>query len=349
LFDINNILRENIKKTKPYSSARDEYKGNEGVFLDANENPLGSATNEPYNRYPDPLQREVKEHLAIIKKVTPEQIFLGNGSDEAIDLLYRAVCQPGVDNVITLPPTYGMYEVSANINDVKVKEIPLTPDFEIQTDKVLTAVDAHTKIIFVCSPNNPTGNSMKTESIEKILNSFNGIVVIDEAYIDFAPEKTFVTKLNQYPNLVVLQTFSKAWGLAGLRLGIAFASKEIIAVINKIKPPYNVNQYSQLLAMEAMRAVAKKEKMVEEILLQRNNLVKQFSEIKFISKVYPSDANFVLIKTEDGRKVYDFLVNKKIITRDRSKVVLCEDCIRVTVGTKGENELLLKTLKEYKK
>ena len=348
LFDINNILRENIKKTKPYSSARDEYKGTEGVFLDANENPLGSVTKENYNRYPDPLQKEVKNRLGKIKGVNSEQIFLGNGSDEAIDLLFRAVCKPGVDNVITMPPTYGMYEVSANINDVEVKEIPLSADFEIRIENVLTAIDQHTKMIFVCSPNNPTGNCLKQESIETILNRFNGLVVIDEAYIDFAPGKTFVNKLDQYPNLVVLQTFSKAWGMAGLRLGIAYASKEIITVINKIKPPYNINQYTQALALEALDNSSKKDAMVTEILLQRGALIKGFSGIKFITKIYPSDANFVLIKTEDGKKVYDFLVDKKIITRDRSKVTLCEGCIRITVGTKEENELLLKVLKEYK-
>ncbi len=348
LFNLNNILRENIKRTKPYSSARDEYKGNEGVFLDANENALGSVTKENYNRYPDPLQKEVKELLANLKQVKAEQIFLGNGSDEAIDLLYRAVCQPGVDNVITMPPTYGMYEVSANINDVQVKEVPLTADFEIQTEKVLAAIDAHTKMIFVCSPNNPTGNSLQPASIEKILQSFNGIVAIDEAYIDFAANKSFIPKLKQYPNLVVLQTFSKAWGLAALRLGTAYASEEIIAVINKIKPPYNINQLTQELALEALGKVLKKEEMVAEILFQREKLVKQLSEIKFVTKIFPSDANFILIKTADGKKVYDFLIEKKIITRDRSKVTLCEGCIRITIGTKDENELLLKELKSYK-
>jgi histidinol-phosphate aminotransferase len=347
LFNINNILRENIKKTKPYSSARDEYNGNEGIFLDANENTLGSVTKDNYNRYPDPLQHEVKERLAVIKGVKPTQIFFGNGSDEAIDLLYRAVCQPGKDNVITMPPTYGMYEVSANINDVLVKEVPLNPDFEIQTDKVLAAVDAHTKMIFVCSPNNPTGNCLNTESIEKLLKGFNGIVAIDEAYIDFANNKSFLPKLNQYPNLIILQTFSKAWGMAGLRLGTAYASEEIISVLNKIKPPYNINQLTQELALEALGKVLKKEEMVTEILVQRENLVKKLSEIKFVIKVYPSDSNFVLVKTTDGKKVYDYLVSKKIITRDRSKITLCEGCIRITVGTKNENELLLKELKEF--
>ncbi|HSZ24442.1 MAG TPA: histidinol-phosphate transaminase [Cytophagaceae bacterium] len=348
MFTLNTILRENIKKTKPYSSARDEYKGNEGVFLDANENPIGSVTNENYNRYPDPLQHEVKDQLAKIKGVKPSQIFLGNGSDEAIDLLFRAVCVPGSDNVITTPPTYGMYEVSANINDVKVKEVPLTADFEIQTDKVLAAIDSHTKMIFLCSPNNPTGNSMKMEDIEKITNVFQGIVVIDEAYIDFSYTKSFVSKLDKHPNLVILQTFSKAWGLAGLRLGTAYASEEIIAVLNKIKPPYNINQLTQKLALEALANQSKKEKMVSEIILQRDLLLKELSIIPFISKVYPSDANFILIKTEDGEKIYNFLIQKKIITRNRSKITLCEGCIRITVGAREENELLLKELKNYK-
>lgn len=348
MFNLSTLLRDNIKKTKPYSSARDEYKGNEGIFLDANENSYGSVTEDAYNRYPDPLQRDVKEKLSHIKRVKPEQIFLGNGSDEAIDLLYRAVCKPGVDDVITMPPTYGMYEVSANINDIHVTEVLLSPDFEIRTEAVLAAIKPSTKMIFVCSPNNPTGNSMNTDSIEKILESFDGIVVVDEAYIDFSKTPSFISKLDKYPNLVVLQTFSKAWGLAGLRLGTAYASEEIIAVINKIKPPYNINQLTQELALEALSKLLKKEELVSEILFQREKLVNELSKINFIEKIYPSDANFVLMKTADGKKVYDFLVDQKIITRDRSKVSLCEGCIRITVGTKEENERLVKAIKEYK-
>ncbi len=348
MFTINNILRENIKKTKPYSSARDEYKGDEGVFLDANENPFGSVTKEKYNRYPDPLQREVKEKLALLKNVTPEQIFLGNGSDEAIDLLFRAVCRPGIDNVITMPPTYGMYEVSAQINDTGIKEVPLSTDFEIRTEEVLKAIDPQTKIIFVCSPNNPTGNSLNPESIEKILQQFNGIVVIDEAYIDFSKSRTFLSKLGQYPNMVVLQTFSKAWGLAGLRLGTAYASAEIIAIFNKIKPPYNINQLTQELALESLSKVLKKEEMVTEILFQREKLLVQLAGLKFIVKIYPSDANFVLIKVADGNDLYNYLVTQKIITRNRSKVILCEGCVRITIGTNDENEQLITALKAYK-
>ncbi len=348
MFNLNNILRENIKKTKPYSSARDEYKGNEGIFLDANENALGSVTTDQYNRYPDPLQKEVKERLSMLKRVKPSQIFLGNGSDEAIDLLFRAVCTPGVDNVISMPPTYGMYEVSANINDVAMIEVALTPDFEIRTEQVLAAITKQTKMIFVCSPNNPTGNSLNPDAIEKILGSFDGIVAVDEAYIDFSKQPSFVSKLDQYPNLVVLQTFSKAWGLAGLRLGTAYASEEIIAVINKIKPPYNINQLTQQLAIEALGKVLKKEEMVAEILFQREKLIKELSGIKTVTKIYPSDSNFVLLKTVEGNKVYDFLVEQKIITRNRSKITLCEGCIRITVGTKEENELLVQALKAYK-
>ena len=336
MFNLNNILRENIKKTKPYSSARDEYKGTEGVFLDANENAIGSVTSENYNRYPDPLQKEVKERLGLLKNVGPKQIFLGNGSDEAIDLLFRAICRPGIDNVITMPPTYGMYEVSANINDVQVKEVPLTIDFEIQTEEVIAAIDKNTKMIFVCSPNNPTGNCLKSDSIEKILTSFDGIVAVDEAYIDFANDTSFVPKLEKFPNLVVLQTFSKAWGMAGLRLGTAYASEEIITILNKIKPPYNINQLTQNLALEALGNVLKKEAMVAETLVQRETLIKNLQKL-----------NFILIKTLDGRKVYDFLIDKKIITRDRSKITLCEGCIRITIGTAKENELLLNRLKEY--
>lgn len=348
MFNLSTLLRDNIKKTKPYSSARDEYKGNEGVFLDANENSYGSVTEEAYNRYPDPLQKEVKEKLSHIKRVKPEQIFLGNGSDEAIDLLYRALCNPGIDEVITMPPTYGMYEVSANINDVHITEVVLSTDFEIRTEAVLAAIKPTTKMIFVCSPNNPTGNSMNTESVEKILQSFDGIVVVDEAYIDFSKTPSFISKLDKYPNLVVLQTFSKAWGLAGLRLGTAYASEEIIAVINKIKPPYNINQLTQELALEALSKLLKKEALVSEILFQREKLINEFSKINSIQKIYPTDANFVLIKAADGKKLYDFLVDKKIITRDRSKVSLCEGCVRITVGTKEENESLVKALKEYK-
>jgi histidinol-phosphate aminotransferase len=347
LFDLNKILRENIKKAKSYSSARDEYKGSEGTFLDANENSFGSAAGPAYNRYPDPLQKELKEKIAQLKRLHSDQVFLGNGSDEPIDLLMRAFCNPGKDQVISMPPTYGMYEVSAGINDIQVKEVFLTEDFQIQPDKVIAAIDKNTKIIFICSPNNPTGNCVKDAAVTKILQSFDGIVVIDEAYIDFAPDKSFLPKLKEFPNLVILQTFSKAWGMAALRLGMAFASKEIIQVLNKIKPPYNINGATQTLAMDGLKNLLLKEKMVEEILDQREFLSSELVKLDVVKKVYPSDANFLLVKTSDGNKVYDFLISHQVITRNRSSVQFCEGCLRITVGRPEENIKLLEALKKY--
>lgn len=345
-FNLENLVRENIKKVKPYASARDEYKGSEGVFLDANENALGSASSSHYNRYPDPLQKELKENIGRMKRVNPAQIFLGNGSDEAIDLVFRVFCNPGKENIIITPPTYGMYEVSAGINDVEVKEVPLTEDFQLKPEEVLKAVDSNTKIIFLCSPNNPTGNCLRTSDIIKVIEGFKGIVVVDEAYIDFAPDRSFLSKLNQYPNLIVLQTFSKAWGMAALRLGMAFASEEIIRIINKIKPPYNINGATQSIALEALSNVLQKERMIEEILDEREKLSQDLSAISAIVKVYPSDANFLLVKTHDGNKAYEFLISKKIITRNRSNVILCQGCLRVTVGTPEENKALVEALKK---
>ncbi|HEX8548123.1 MAG TPA: histidinol-phosphate transaminase, partial [Cytophagaceae bacterium] len=285
MFNLERLIRDNIKRVKPYASARDEYKGTEGVFLDANENALGSVTSEDYNRYPDPLQKELKVQLSALKRVSENQIFLGNGSDEAIDLVYRIFCTPGKDNVIVTPPTYGMYEVSAAINDVEVKLVPLTTEFQLQPDKILEAVDINTKIIFLCSPNNPTGNCLLTRDIEKILNGFSGIVIIDEAYIDFAPDKSFMQKLNSYPNLIICQTFSKAWGMAAIRLGMAFASEQIISLFNKIKPPYNVNGITQKIALDALKHLLDKERMVEEILDQREHLIQSLNEIPSVVKV----------------------------------------------------------------
>ncbi|MCU0431485.1 MAG: histidinol-phosphate transaminase [Cytophagaceae bacterium] len=347
MFSLQSILRENIKNIKPYSSARDEYKGNEGVFLDANENPFGSVGGNSYNRYPDPLQHAVKEKLSTIKGVSASQIFLGNGSDEAIDLLFRAVCRPGKDNVITMPPTYGMYEVSANINDTEIREIPLTENFEIDTNSVLQAIDEKTKIIFICSPNNPTGNCMNRDAILKILQNFKGLVVVDEAYIDFAPEKTLATSVKIFSNLVVLQTFSKAWGMAALRLGMAFADAEIIKVLNKIKPPYNINIVTQEHALKALAQVQEKDKMVESILAERAVLADGLKKLPSVLHVFPSDANFILVTFKGGRKAYEHMISKKIITRDRSKVLLCEDSIRITVGTSEENKALLQSLENY--
>ncbi|MGX5689351.1 histidinol-phosphate transaminase [Arcticibacter tournemirensis] len=346
-FDLNNILRTNIKNLVPYSSARDEFQGEASVFLDANENSFGSPLDTPYNRYPDPLQYVVKKRLSEIKGVPPQNIFLGNGSDEAIDILFRAFCRPGIDNVITLPPTYGMYEVSANINDVAVKKVPLTVNYQLNLEGIAEAIDPNTKIIFICSPNNPTANSLYREDIETVLANFQGLVVIDEAYINYSKQKTFIQELTEYSNLVILQTLSKAWGLAGLRIGMAFASEEIIGVFNKVKPPYNINQASQELALDALHNVEKVNEWIRETIQQRERLSAQLALMPFVEKIYPSDANFILVKTTDARAIYEFLVQHGIIVRDRSKVILCEGCLRITIGTPEENTILSETLKKF--
>ena len=348
-FNLNNLLRENIKKLVPYSSARDEFKGEASILIDANENPFGSPLNHDYNRYPDPLQHQVKAKLSKIKGVPSEHIFLGNGSDEAIDILYRAFCTPGVDNVILVPPTYGMYEVSANINDVAFKKVNLTADYQLDLDGIANAIDAHTKLIFICSPNNPTGNSIRRQDIEAILNNFQGLVVVDEAYINFSAVKSFTQELAEYPNLVVLQTLSKAWGLAALRLGMAFASKEIIAVYNKIKPPYNINQATQDIVLEALDQVDQVNDWIKETVAEREKLVRELLELDYVQHITPSDANFILVKMEQPREVYDYLVQYGIIVRDRSKVELCEGCLRITVGTPAENQILLEKLNQINK
>ncbi|WP_333865620.1 histidinol-phosphate transaminase [Sphingobacterium sp.] len=348
-FNLNNLLRENIKKLVPYSSARDEFKGEASILIDANENPFGSPLNHDYNRYPDPLQHQVKAKLSKIKGVPSENIFLGNGSDEAIDILYRAFCTPGVDNVILVPPTYGMYEVSANINDVAFKKVNLTADYQLDLDGIANAIDAHTKLIFICSPNNPTGNSIRRQDIEAILNNFQGLVVVDEAYINFSAVKSFTQELAEYPNLVVLQTLSKAWGLAALRLGMAFASKEIIAVYNKIKPPYNINQATQDIVLEALDRVDQVNDWIKETVAEREKLVRELLELDYVQHITPSDANFILVKMDQPREVYDYLVQYGIIVRDRSKVELCEGCLRITVGTPAENQILLEKLNQINK
>lgn len=345
LFKLENLLRDNIRNIVPYSSARDEYKGSEGVFLDANENSLGSTVDKEYNRYPDPLQWALKERIAIIKKIEKSMIFLGNGSDEPIDLLFRAFCKPGVDNVIILPPTYGMYQVAADINDVEVRKVNLTEEFQIEAETVLQAVDVNTKIIFICSPNNPTGNIVNRTDINYIMDNFDGLVVVDEAYIDFAPSSTLLPELNNNPNLVVLQTFSKAWGLAGLRVGMAFASEEIVDVFNKIKYPYNINAVSQELVLEGLNNLLAKEKMVETILTERENLKENLLKVPAVVKVFPSDANFLLVRMLHADEAYQYLIDRKIITRNRSKVTLCDNCLRITVGTPEENEQLISELK----
>jgi histidinol-phosphate aminotransferase len=348
MFNINNILRENIKRLVPYSSARDEYHGEASVFLDANENAFGSPLEQPYNRYPDPLQIEVKKRLSAIKGVPIRNIFLGNGSDEAIDILYRSFCNPGVDNVILVPPTYGMYQVSANINDVAIRNVPLTLDFQLNLEGIAEAIDKNTKMIFVCSPNNPTGNSINRPDVETLLANFDGIIVVDEAYINFSRQRSFIQELTEYGNLVVLQTLSKAWGLAGLRVGMAFASEEIIEVMNKVKPPYNVNEASQQLALQALGNIEQVNAWIKETLAQRDKLVLGLKDFEFVEDIYPSDANFILVKTTEPKGIYNFLVQKGIIVRDRSKVELCAGCLRITVGTPAENEILLNTLQDFK-
>ena len=346
--DLQKLLRPHLQKLVPYASARDEFSGEAAVFLDANENALGSATAEEYNRYPDPYQYQVKLALAQLKGVETRQLFLGNGSDEAIDLLIRAFCEPAKDNIIILPPTYGMYKVSADINNVEVREVLLTPDYQPRVEAILEASNENSKLLFICSPNNPTGNLQDPEAIRQLLEGFPGLVVVDEAYIDFASTTSWIEKLLSYPNLVVLQTFSKAWGLAGLRLGIAFASAELISILNKIKPPYNVNELTQERALEAMRNIDKMKMQVSIILHEREQLIKALQDLPLVEKIYPTDANFVIAKVPAARQVYDFLVSKGIIVRDRSRVALCDDCLRITVGRPSENEQLIQQLASYR-
>ena len=348
-FDLHSLLRPHIAKLQPYTSARDEYTGKEGVFLDANENPFGSITEQDFNRYPDPYQSALKEEIAKIKEVRPSQIFLGNGSDEAIDLLYRAFCNPGKDNVILLPPTYGMYEVSANINDVEIRKVALTPDFQLQPDKILAAADANSKILFICSPNNPSANKAKREDILFLLKNFKGLVVVDEAYIDFSDEASFTTELNRFPNLLVMQTFSKAWGLASLRLGMGFASEELIRILNKIKPPYNISGLTQETVLAAIKDKAKVDRMIQDILAEREFLKGELEKLPFVQKIHPSHANFLLVQIPNANQVYDDLIEEKVIVRNRAKVLLCADCLRITVGTREENEALLKALSKVVK
>ncbi len=340
MFDLNNIIRPNIKALKPYSCARDEFKGEASVFLDANENPY----NAPYNRYPDPLQWSVKECISEIKGVAKESIFLGNGSDEPIDLMYRAFCEPRVDNVVAINPTYGMYEVCADINDVEYRKVNLDENFQFSADKLLAKADEHTKVMWLCSPNNPTGNLLAENEIEKLLQSFNGIVVVDEAYIDFAGRDSFAKKLSQHSNLVVLQTFSKAWGSAAIRLGMAFASKEIICVLNKIKYPYNVNILTQRQALALMKEADKVADWVKTLKAERSRLVEELQKLSLVVCTYPTDANFVLTKVKDAQATYNHLVSNGIIVRNRNSVTLCGNCLRITVGTPEENKILLNEL-----
>ena len=347
MFNLDALVRTNIRTLKPYSSARDEFKGEANIFLDANENSLGSPLVKWYNRYPDPLQLKVKEKIGFIKKIPSDQIFLGNGSDEAIDLLYRCFCEPGIDEVVICPPTYGMYEVSANINNVKLNRVPLTEQFQLDLEALEQAIKPSTKIIWICSPNNPTGNSIDKEAIEMILNNFDGLVVIDEAYINFSRQKSWLSDLQDYPNLVVLQTLSKAWGLAGIRLGMAFASKEIIGYLNKVKPPYNISEPVQELAIKALDEIGQVNDMIVILVNERQNLVTSLLLQKEVLKIYPSDANFLLVKFKDASGLYQYFVDQGIVVRDRSNVVLCEGCLRITVGTPQENSKLLESLNSF--
>jgi histidinol-phosphate aminotransferase len=341
-FNVNNLVRINIQNMKSYSSARDEFKNfkTEMIFLDANENPFENDV----NRYPDPQQNSVKLALSELKKVNVNQILLGNGSDEVLDLLFRAFCEPNRDNVVTLPPTYGMYSVLADLNAIENKEIVLNSDFQPNINAILESVDANTKIIFLCSPNNPTGNSFSDIAISELLDNFNGIIVLDEAYIDFSERESWLSKIKKYPNLVITQTLSKAFGLAGIRVGILYASTSIIAIINKIKPPYNINILSQNKALDRIMDLDKNSLEIQSILDNKRKLIEKLSEIEFIEKIFPSDANFVLIKVDDASKRYKQLIDFGIVVRNRTTQLLCENCLRITIGTKLENEKLINVL-----
>jgi histidinol-phosphate aminotransferase len=343
-FNIENLIRENIKNIKPYSSARDEYQevSDDMVFIDANENPF----NTTLNRYPDPQQTKVKERLSQLKGIPVNQILLGNGSDEVLDLIFRAFCEPNQDNVITLPPTYGMYSVLANLNAVDIKEVALNIDFEPNISEIINQQNKNSKLLFICSPNNPTANSFNALGIEHLIKSFNGIVVIDEAYIDFSTQESWLNRLDEFPNVIVTQTLSKAFGLAGIRLGICYASQEIITVLNKIKPPYNINQLTQDKALERLKSIEDVQAETNTILNERGNLIVALESIMLVEKVYPSDANFLLVKVDDANKRYMQLIEKGIVVRNRTNQVLCENCLRFTVGTTVENEKLINELKQ---
>jgi len=350
MFDLKNILRPNIASLTPYSSAREDFKGEADIFLDANENAIGSAiTTHLLNRYPDPLQLKVKEKLGLMKDIPAANIFLGNGSDEAIDILIRAFCNPGKENIVVLPPTYGMYEVAARINDIAVKAVNLTDDLQLNLSSISSAIDSNTKLIFVCTPNNPTGGIIERTDIEKLLNSFNGIVVVDEAYIDFADEESMLKDIGQYPNLVVLQTFSKAWGLAGLRVGMAFASREIISIMNKIKAPYNVGDLAQQLVLNALENKAKVNEMIGILKKERATLIDKLKAFSFVKDILPSQANFLLVKTTCPNELYEFLIANKVVVRNRSTLPLCEGGLRMTIGTPDENKKLIELIQIFKK
>lgn len=344
MITLEKLCRKNIWDLAPYSSARNEYAGREArVFLDANENPY----NQPFNRYPDPLQLELKDALSKVKGVPAENIFLGNGSDEAIDLPYRCFCNPGIDNVVAIEPTYGMYKVCADINDVEYRPVLLDEHYQITADKLLAATDAHTKIIWLCTPNNPTGNCLKREEVIKVIEGFEGLVIVDEAYSDFSAQKTLRSELAKYPNLIVLNTMSKAWGCAAIRLGMAFASQEIISIFNKVKYPYNVNQLTQQQALEALKDPFEVDNWVKVLLQERSRMMDAFEMLPICLKVYPTEANFFLAKMTDATKIYNYLVDQGIIVRNRHRVQLCQNCLRITIGTKTENSELIAALRQY--
>lgn len=346
-FNLESLVRANIKRLKPYSSARSEFRGNAEVFIDANENGYGSPLEENFNRYPDPLQWKLKLELSKIKGVPPQNIFIGNGSDEVIDLAFRIFCEPKVDNVITCPPTYGMYKVCADINDVEVREVLLTADFQLNVEGILSVIDENTKLLFICSPNNPTGNNFQRIDIETLLNNFPGMVIIDEAYINFSRQKPFLRELTEYENLIVMQTLSKAWGLAALRLGLGFASEKMIDLFNKVKPPYNINLSSQQLGLKALSNINEVNQNIKNIVAHRSWMEEQLKRFNFIRQIYPSDANFILVKVEDADKLYQYLLLNRIIVRNRTHEPLCENCIRITIGTETENLSLINALKNY--
>lgn len=338
---LNELIRPNIANLKPYSSARDEYQGKKAsVFLDANENPY----NTPNNRYPDPLQQELKQFIAPVKKVRPEQIFLGNGSDEAIDLAFRAFCRPGIDNVVAIEPTYGMYQVCANINDIEYRKVELDENFQFKAEKLLEACDENTKLIFLCSPNNPTGNSLDRNEIYALIKAFQGIVIVDEAYADFSTLPSLLLHLNEYPNLLIFQTFSKAWGCAAIRLGMAFASEAIIGIFNKIKYPYNINLLTQQEAIRIMEQHYQVNIWIKSLLEERSRFIEEFKKLKCCKHIYPTDANFFLTRVSNAKEIYDYLVSKGIIVRNRTHITLCQDCLRITIGTRPENNAVLEAL-----
>ncbi|MFM8913872.1 MAG: histidinol-phosphate transaminase [Flammeovirgaceae bacterium] len=338
--NIETLVRKNIRNLKPYSSARDEFQGVAQVYLDANENPNPTG----YNRYPDPLQHELKKQIGLIKGVNANNIFLGNGSDEPIDLLFRAFCEPGLDNVVIPQPTYGMYTVSANINNVTIKSMPLTAEFDLDVTGILASVDQNSKLLFLCSPNNPSGNLLSQAKVLELVRAFPGLVVLDEAYIDFTNAASYVTLLAEYPNLVVLQTLSKAWGLAAIRLGMCFAHEAVIAIMNKIKPPYNINILTQQVALQELQHEARKDEWVREIIFERGQMAAALSALPMVQMVYPSEANFLLVKVSNAKEKYQKLIRMGIVVRDRSSVILCDDCLRITIGTPSENKKLLSGL-----